>query len=190
MQSIKKVITVWKNVFSNFHYFSLTIAAALAFYGLNVLISNITTLVYQIKNESLLSALKLFGLFLVSFHETILPSSVAVLWIMSILTGILITFLVFNLKQICYTSEKKMGFFASIAILLGLLVPGCAACGIGLAGILGVGASLTFLPLQGLEISLIAILLLSFSIVKISLNLAKPITCPIPYSKSERRYIK
>ncbi|MEK6926237.1 MAG: hypothetical protein AABW50_03080 [Nanoarchaeota archaeon] len=63
----------------------------------------------------------------------------------------------------------RFSIFGGIGVFLGALIPGCAACGIGLVSFLGLGAGfLTFLPYDGLELSILAILILGFSITKIT----------------------
>src|SRR3989344_2080973 len=65
--------------------------------------------------------------------------------------------------------DKKIGLISSIGIILGAFAPGCAACGIGLASVLGLGgAFLAAFPLEGLEFSIIAIIMLSIAIFKTS----------------------
>ena len=87
--------------------------------------------------------------------------------LISLLTGMLITLISYKYK-IVKESGKDIGILASLGILVGLLVPGCASCGIGLAAALGLGGSITSLPFKGIEISLIAIILLIVSIFMIT----------------------
>lgn len=75
--------------------------------------------------------------------------------------------------------KKGFGIISSIGFFLGAFAPGCAACGIGLASLLGVSAAtLSFLPFGGLELSIIAILIIGFAIYKVSDN-----SCKINYKK-------
>ena len=58
-----------------------------------------------------------------------------------------------------------------------VLVNGCAACSITLASYLGLASVLSFLPFYGLELTVLGIVLLSFSIKKLSDE--KPQTCSL-----------
>lgn len=55
---------------------------------------------------------------------------------------------------------------------------GCAACGTLFLSFLGLGAAVTLLPLRGLEFTLLAILLLTVSILRTNRALGTP-SCPI-----------
>ena len=60
-----------------------------------------------------------------------------------------------------------MIILSGIGLFLGAFAPGCAACGVGLAAALGLGAGfLSFLPYKGLELSIIAIIILGYAIIK------------------------
>jgi hypothetical protein len=64
------------------------------------------------------------------------------------------------------------------------MVTGCASCSFTLAAFLGFGSMVSFLPYKGLELSALGILLLVFSIKKLS----DPMTCKMkPARKKSRR---
>ena len=59
-----------------------------------------------------------------------------------------------------------------IGTFLAIFVPGCAACGIGLVSLLGLGGGLiNFLPWNGIEISIISIIILLIAIYQITKNM-------------------
>jgi hypothetical protein len=62
----------------------------------------------------------------------------------------------------------KRGFLGG---LLGVVVTGCPSCTMGLASFLGIGSTLSLLPWHGLELKLIALVLLGWSIWNIYKNL-------------------
>ncbi|MEK6889721.1 MAG: hypothetical protein AABW82_02240 [Nanoarchaeota archaeon] len=178
MKKMSELIKIWKEIFFSIKYLGIAIFGALIFYIVNVLITNSGNLIYSFRYEGISKTLSLLKIFLLTFHQTILPSSVITLILISILTGILIGLLAFRFQKVNAFSGK-VGFFTGIGVFLGMLAPGCISCGIGLSGILGLGASLAFLPFKGLEISFLAIIFLLFSIVKISLAIVEPLTCKI-----------
>ena len=82
------------------------------------------------------------------------------------------------------SSGKTFGFFGTTGIFLGILAPGCIACGVGLLSVFGISAAvLSSLPFEGLELSLLAIGILSFSTYKITGDINKGIVCEIPSKK-------
>ena len=84
-----------------------------------------------------------------------------------------------------------MGILGVTGMSLGIFAQGCAACGIGLTAFFGLAASFATLPLKGLEISILAIIILILSIFRFSYNLFDD-TCSIDFynQKTERRLNK
>ena len=167
------VLNAWKSVFSNKSYVFLAVIIALVFYVLNVLIANYKTIISFYKNFGFLSGSKLFLFLNLGFRETIEFYSFISLSVISIFFGIFFSLIFYKIKVIG-NSDKKIGLLGGIGIFLGALVPGCAACGVGLLPVIGFGAVfLTFLPFKGLEISFLAIGILGVAIYKISKDLIK-----------------
>jgi hypothetical protein len=89
--------------------------------------------------------------------------------IISILIGILFSLIIFKVNLGKESDSKKLGFFASIGIFLATIAPGCAVCGVGLLSILGIGSGfLLFLPFEGLELSILSILILIYATKKVT----------------------
>jgi hypothetical protein len=116
------------------------------------------------------------------------PAILATTLVMAVLFGI-------NLAMVAYYFKYRFALQRSVGtsmagIILGLLGVGCAACGsVVLSTILGSGAALGvigFLPLRGLEFSLIGILLLAFSIYSTSKKVVGTETCPMPDHQARR----
>jgi hypothetical protein len=82
----------------------------------------------------------------------------------ALLTGMLLSLLIYRSKLL--PKENGQGGIASFAVFLGILAPGCVSCGIGLAATLGLGAALVTLPFKGLELAVLAIILLIYAINK------------------------
>ena len=176
---MKDLFNVLKNVFSRREYLISAIAISLIFYSLNVVISNFSFIIYFYKENGLIRAIKFFSSLFLGFRETILFSSFLSLIAISILLSMLFSLIAYKTIMI-KRSSKSIGFFGTTGIFLGILAPGCAACGIGLLSVFGISAAvLTFLPFKGLEISILAILILGFSVFKISKDIKKAIICKI-----------
>lgn len=176
---IKDILSVWKQVFSNWRYTALAITIAFVFYSLNVLIKIYDSLIFFYNQTGFLGSVRLFFNFFVGFKETTLISSFISLIFITILFGILFSLIAYKMKMIKSVSGKT-GIFTTTGIFLGFLAPGCAACGVGLLSLFGVSAAaLSFLPYDGLELSILAIGVLSFSTFKITKDIKKGISCEI-----------
>lgn len=159
------MIKILKEVFSKRKYLLISVLTITLFYSLNILVLD-----YQATNR-----FRLLNLF--SFHKLMTTSSLLTLIIISILFGILVGLISYKTKILKQLSSNKIGAIGSIGIFLGVLAPGCAACGVGIAALLGLGAFFQFLPFKGLEISLVSILLLTYSIYLISKSLLNGNVC-------------
>ena len=159
---MRKLIDSIKTVFSNKHYVILFISIALIFYIINALI-------IQWPNKHLFTLTNSISLLTTGFYYLITRTTFYSTIIISFLTGILISLLFYKSKNFSNSSSTKI--LSSFGIFLGALVPGCAACGIGLSAILGLSSSLFYLPFKGAEISILAILILLFAVYKTSITL-------------------
>ncbi|NCN98730.1 hypothetical protein COU62_02390 [Candidatus Pacearchaeota archaeon CG10_big_fil_rev_8_21_14_0_10_35_219] len=188
---MNEIINVWKTVFKKPGYAILTIIIALIFYILNVIIQNYQTLSSFLKNYGLLSGIIYLFNGSIDFHKSTLLHSYISLVLSSLLIGILISLITFKIKNAKHKS-KKTGVLSSVGIFIALLAPGCAACGIGLIAVLGIGGIfISLLPFKGLEISVLAIIIIGFAIFKISKDLTICEVCTIQQMKggknNERR---
>ena len=178
---VDNILKTWRNVFGNWKYFLLAVIIATAFYSINVLIANWNSLVGFFPTLGFFGSLKFFIVLSIGFRNLILFHSFIGLIIISALLGILFSLIFYKAKFINIGKEKKTGVFASIGVFLAVFAPGCAACGIGLASVLGIGtAFLSFLPYDGLELSILAIAILSYAILKTTKEMY---TCDIQFLK-------
>lgn len=185
MVRLKELLLVWKMIFKNRRYTFLGVLIAIIFYELNVLIPNFKTL-FAVSNGPI-NTLYIFYLMSFNFVNTIKLHSFISLIIISILLGMLFSIIVYKTKVIRSSSRnKKTGAIATTGIFLGLIAPGCAACGIGILSALGLGtAVITFLPYDGLELSILSILILGFAMFSISKGLLECKTCQIKPEQKE-----
>ncbi len=157
MQLLSSRREVLIRVFTNPGYLFFALGIALAFYSLNALI-------LQWKNLDLVTTKNIASLFTVGIYYLTTRVSFYSLLFVSLLTGALVSLLAYRARATLVSRSGQTGVISSIGILSGMLLPGCASCGIGLAAVLGFSASLSVLPLQGLEISLLAIIILCVAI--------------------------
>ena len=175
----KEFFSVWKKIFSNRKYITLTVIIALIFYSLNVFISDYKSIISFYSQVGFFGSIKLFFAFFVGFKSTTFLSVFITLIILSILLGVLFSLIAYKTKMIKSISGKTGGF-TTAGIFLGIIAPGCAACGVGLLSVFGIGAAtLAFLPFGGLELSALASVILLVLIFKITKDINKEIICKI-----------
>lgn len=174
----KENFRIWKRVF-NYKFIILALSIALIFYGINVIIANWKTLISVFSSNGLISFIQIFFKLSLGFGKTIEWYSFTSLLIISFLLGMffsLITYKTISIKS----TNKESGFYALMGVFLGILVPGCAACGIGFLSAFGLGIFfLNVLPFKGLEISILSIFLLAFAIFKITDKINKGNSCSL-----------
>ncbi len=184
----KQICNTWKRVFSSWKYLTFTMIIALAFYSINVLISSWKNFTGFYSTLGFLKTIKFFFTLFFGFKETVMLHSFISLIIISILFGMLFSLVGYKIKIGQRVDGKKIGLFGSIGLFLGAFAPGCAACGVGLASILGIsGGFLTFLPYEGFELSIASVLILGFTIVTVTKNIY---VCKLKDLNTERRLIK
>lgn len=88
---------------------------------------------------------------------------ILVLFATAILTGIDLTIVINRLYTL--RGKGKIEWLAGSGVLFGFIGPGCAACGLPVLSLVGLGGSIAYLPFRGAEISYIALLLLIISLV-------------------------
>jgi hypothetical protein len=86
---------------------------------------------------------------------------IVILCLTAILTGANLTFLWQNAKAM--KGVKNLHFVVGGNSLLGVFASGCAACGLPILSLLGISGSILYLPLHGVELSYLAVILLSIS---------------------------
>jgi|SRR5579884_2157766 len=96
--------------------------------------------------------------------------------LIAILTGLNLTLSVQRIKR-TRKNRSQMPVFGGA--FLGIAGAGCGACGLPAASFLGLGGSLTFLPLRGQELSLIAVVLLMVSLFFL-IKSSKVKSCKLP----------
>ncbi len=83
------------------------------------------------------------------------PQSLLILLLTASFTGINMSLLFKRLTQLRQKGNMRL---VGVSSLLGALGHGCSACGLPVLVLLGLGGSLSFLPLRGTELSYISLL--------------------------------
>lgn len=178
---LREKIKTWKKIFGKAKYLLLSFTIALFFYSLNVFIANWKTILSIYSFSGFYGSSKMFINLFLGFGNTIELYSYISLILISLLLGTLFSLIIYRTSiSVKFIDEKNTGIFVTIGIFLGILAPGCAACGIGALSALGLGTIIiNFLPFKGLEISILSILLLGFSIFKITDKIDNGNSCSI-----------
>ena len=93
-----------------------------------------------------------------------MAGSISLTVIVAVLAGINIALVAYNIKTQRAKNMKKGGTSAILGGALTAFTPGCPACTTSLSAVLGIVGGLAIFPLQGLELKLISIGALTFSI--------------------------
>ena len=105
-----------------------------------------------------------------NFNQIYANSQVIAQVILSILFGINVSILYYKLKTVSSLKAKEYGTAATGSIL-GIIVSGCPSCGVTLASYLGLASFFSSFPFFGLEIKVLGILILIYSINNLLKNL-------------------
>jgi hypothetical protein len=104
-------------------------------------------------------------------------TSLVLLIIVAILTGANLTLVVKRMQEI--RASGKMSLVVGGSSLLGIVGSGCASCGLPILALLGLSGAIFYLPFQGLELSVLAIIFLSISLYTLIRQQAKRAVCEV-----------
>ena len=96
-------------------------------------------------------------------------SGVIMLFLIALLTGANLTLLFSKVRLL--KNNKKLRLVVGGNSLLGIVGSGCAACGLPILSLLGLGGSVIYLPYRGAELSYVSLVLLSVSLYFLLKNL-------------------
>jgi hypothetical protein len=177
-ESFKKIIHVWKTVFSDWKYSALALTIAAAFFVLNVMIQNWQTLWFFLRSVGVLQFFNILAALTLGFRHTTTTTSFISIILIALMFGMFISLMTFKVKSL--KTGKNIGVWGTLGIALGIAAPGCAACGVGLLAVFGLSAgALAVLPFKGLEISILAIIILGVAIWQVSKGLLECEVCKI-----------
>lgn len=99
------------------------------------------------------------------------------------LAGVNIALIVYKIKGTAGINIKKSGSSTVAGSAFAAFTPGCPACTTPLAVVLGAVGGLAIFPLQGLELKLVSVAALVFSMYWISRGLQQPSCCSMKENK-------
>ena len=157
MNIFMSVVGAGKEVYSTAKYYGITVISVVLLLSFNALFRNYKLLWNQFSFKLLFSLI--YG-----FLASLTISALILIMVISVLGGIVVTGSIFLLRR-----QISSGLPAgALGIATAIIAPACPACAVGLFGLLGITGALTFLPLQGLEFSIIAIVFLLLSLLYVS----------------------
>jgi len=131
----------------------------------------------------------LFGMHSLSYKWNLLVALLAGVWtamsrlslvlliVASVLTGANLTLVIQRLKTI--RASGKMSFMVGGSSLLGIVGSSCASCGLPIVAFLGLSGTIFYLPFRGLELSVLAIILLLISLYALIRRRPKQTVCAV-----------
>ena len=189
MLNFSQILKTWKIIYKKPGYLFSAIFIAVLFYTLNVLIQHQTYLsvLDSYRADGFFSSFLLFCSLNLGFYQTIYLRTFISIILTGILIGMFFTLIAYKSKALRSNpnfKNKKLGVLGSIGLFLGIAAPGCTACGVGLLALLGIsGTVLSFLPFEGFEISILALLILAISVLYMSKGLLVCDSCEIQLKK-------
>ena len=183
---MKQIKTAWnsvKRILSKKKYLLISIAIAFIFFSISILTKNYKLIINLITKLNPLEFLNLmFGLYYEGIARNAFHSSI-ILIIISLLLGITGALMIFKIhsKGKIKGNISKTGTFGAI---MGIAVPVCVPCGIGILSILGLGSVIAFLPFQGTELGILSIVLLAYAIISLGSSIEE---CPMCQVNLEKR---
>ncbi len=93
--------------------------------------------------------------------------------LIALLFGVYVSLLVFKIKLNCKGKGFLVSVFGGSGLIAGLFGAGCPMCGAALFALFGAPLALFFLPFKGLELRLLALVLLGLSVYFLSRSLIK-----------------
>lgn len=184
---MKDVISSLKVVFARPFYTVFAFLVILVLGITNIFLPHKVMIVYIFRTDRYdwSTRLKFLGMFLLDFGIDNTTVSKILIAVIIVLAGVSTAMLVYYIKRHLHLEIASGASF--VGIILSLIGVGCATCGsvaiISIFGLSTTAVFISFLPLQGLEFGLLALILLIWSIYSVSKKVQKPLVCEIPQRK-------
>jgi hypothetical protein len=170
-------------IFSKPTYVVLALMLAVLIWAGIVWLSAYQVITYALSSELFDwgAKLKIIWTSLGSFNTNFTLSSQISVVLVSILSGVNFSMLVYHFRS-NFLLQKNSGM-GMLGVVIGTFGVGCSACGsVILSSFFGVGTATLFvswLPLQGIEFSIVGILLILVSIFLLTKKIRSPNSCSI-----------
>ena len=158
----KKIIElreIVKGVLSKRNYFLIFIFSSIFIFSIFYILTLATT-----TDQSL-------SIFIMMNGFWFMVSTFLLLGVIAILFGIYVSLLVFKIRLRCKGKGIIVSIFGGGGLIAGLFGAGCPMCGGALFALIGMPLALFYLPFKGLELRVLAMFLLSFSVYFMSRSL-------------------
>ncbi len=181
----RKMLKGLKEVFQKPKYSSIAIIIAFIFFSLNMLFPNLKTLGEIATRSGVVATVKFAAVLIEGGFMSMAPLALYSLMFIALLLGTVASLIIYKTKmnRMFFAQSGKA---TTIGAMLGLVAPGCASCGIGVLSALGLTSTLTILPFQGTELSVLSIILLGTSTMSLAEKIADGNSCKIDFSKKKR----
>lgn len=146
-----------KEVYTKKRYLVITLITAFIIIAFNLLVTN-----YRIIFSNFTPKL-VFSLFIGGFYN-IETLPLIFLIITSISAGVLLSMGIYIIRR---QISGSVGVGSS-SIAMSVIAPACPSCAIGLISTLGFGSFFAFLPFRGLELGVLAVIIIAASIIYMS----------------------
>jgi len=140
-------------VYTRKSYYLLSLFFAFFTFTLNGIIHNLSLVLSDF-------SFRLIYYLVIGWVRNLPPSALILIILVSLVGGIVFSMSIYLLKR-----QFRSGVGGSIAgIAATLIAPACPSCAFSIFAVLGVGGVLSFLPFKGMELGVIAVLILLISL--------------------------
>ncbi|HEX8965533.1 MAG TPA: hypothetical protein VF820_03830 [Patescibacteria group bacterium] len=131
---------------------------------------------------ALIYKVKFLYFLLTQFWQTLVPFDQILLFLNALLTGLNILLIFKTISSLKHKGKVRLSVGG--ATIVTLITSGCASCGVSVISILGISSTLSFLPFHGMELHILATILLIVSLIYMMRQLYIGRYCKIPLHKS------
>lgn len=171
--------TIRKELFSFKSLFFITIAS-FVYFAVSTLILNYRLLLITFSQNSPLSyKFSLIYSLLTGALTAFSTADQILLLVTALLVGANLLLIIKTLTKL-EQQKKKINLSVGGSAILGVVVAGCSSCGFSVISLLGLSASLSFIPFGGMTLHLVAIILLIASAIYSLRTLHFEIFCKLP----------
>lgn len=151
------IINSLKEVFRHTRYVAVAVLFFVSLFYFNIALMNYAILIDLFSLELIWNLT--WGIY---FSRTCYSATSMIL--LSLLGGMVLAMTLYLIRrQIKFSNASGI-----VGIITSIVAPSCSACAIGLLGLLGIGGAIAALPFEGLEINILALILLCWSLYTLS----------------------
>lgn len=177
------MIKTFTNIFEERRYKLIAISIFLIslFGSLSLIYLPLVRSYIEISNASNIPFSDLFPELLITIRSYFSPFHLIITFLITLLFGINIAIIAYYIRD--YRNKLTGITTSTLGVILGVFGIGCASCGslmlVAILSFLGIGTSLSFLPLGGRELGTLGVVLLVVSTYLLIRKIHKPSTCEV-----------